>query len=103
LLNGWSTTASASTDYSAAQVCHILERKTVSGKPRKVTKVVLDIPSKHINKCPVKTVAYLKASLLELEKISERTYRRAILTDLKMYNQETTAHSGHTVEAACSS
>jgi hypothetical protein len=28
--------------------------------------------------------AYLKATLLELEKSSERTYRRAILSNLKM-------------------
>jgi hypothetical protein len=54
-----------------------------------------------INKCPIIIAAYLKASLLELEEISERTYKRAILSDLKMYSSETTALCGHIVEAAC--
>jgi hypothetical protein len=61
----------------------------------------MSIPNRPINNFLIMTAAYLKATLLELVEISERTYRRAILSYLKKNNPETTAHCGHTVEAAC--
>jgi transposase len=60
------------------------ERMGGSGRPRKLSKVVLAIIQRQIVKYPMMTAADLKSSLPELEEISERSIRRAILKDLKM-------------------
>lgn len=59
-------------------------RQEGSGRPRKMSKVLLGILKRQIEKFPHMTAAELKNSLPELADVSERTVRRALLVHLKM-------------------
>jgi transposase len=62
----------------------IPERKKGSGRPRKVTKIILKSLKRQIDKYPTMTAGQLRATVPEAAVLSDRSVQRALQKDLKM-------------------